>query len=106
MSRTATYVIIGISLIVLFVGYTSSEIRLLGIGASILIFPLVLSYAYKHKINNLEEREKEFTENLQHHHIKAPKIGKIGNAMIMYGLTNLLSVAILLRFVLMVATTL
>lgn len=103
MSRTATYMTMGISLIVLFIGYATSEIRLLGIGASIFIFPVILSCAHKHKIKNFEEQEYE--DKPEHFIIRAQKIGKIGNAMINYGFTNLFSGAILLRFVLMVVTT-
>jgi uncharacterized membrane protein len=105
MSRTATYMIMGISIIVLFIGYTTSEIRILGIGASILIFPMILSYVARYKIKNLEEKGKEFQEKLEHFNIKAQKIGKVGNAMIKYGFTCLLLGAILLGFVLMVVTS-
>ncbi len=106
MSRTATYILMGISIIVLLIGYTTSEIRILGIGASILIFPMVLSCAAKYKIKNLEEKVKEFQEKLEHFNVKAQKIGKVGNAMIKYGFTCLFLGAILLGFVLMVVTTL
>ena len=99
--------VIGISLIVLFIGYTTSEIRILGIGASILIFPMILSYVAKYKIKNLEEKGKgkEFQEKLEHFNIKAQKIGKFGNAMIRYGFTCLFLGAILLGFILIVVTT-
>ena len=106
MSRTATYIIMGISIIVLFVGYTTSEIRILGIGAAILIFPMILSYAGKHKIKNLEEKGKELQEKLERFSVKAQKIDKVGNAMIKFGFTCLFLGAILLGFVLMVVTTL
>ena len=96
----------GIAIIVLLIGYTTSEIRILGIGASILIFPMVLSCAAKYKIKNLEEKVKEFQEKFEQFNLKAQKIGKVGNAMIKYGFTCLFLGAILLGFVLMVVTTL
>jgi len=105
MSRTAKYMVMGISIIVLFIGYTTSEIRILGIGASILIFPMILSYVAKYKIKNLEEKGKEFQEKLEHFNIKAQKITKFGNAMIRYGFTCLFLGAILLGFILIVVTT-
>jgi hypothetical protein len=106
MSRTTNYLIIAISIIVLFVGFAASEIRFLGIGASILIFPMILSFAYKYKTKNLEENGKEFQEKPEQANIRSQKIGKVANAMINYGLTELFFGAILLRFVLMVVTTL
>jgi hypothetical protein len=106
MSRTAKYIIIVISIAVLFIGYAASEIRILGIGASILIFPLILSFVNKYKTENLTENEKEFPKKPGQVDIKPNKIGLIANAMINYGLTELFFGAILLRIVLMVATTL
>ena len=97
--------VMGISIIVLFIGYTTSEIRILGIGASILIFPMILSYVAKYKIKNFEEKGKEFQEKLEHFNIKAQKIGKFGIAMIRYGFTCLFLGAILLGFILIVVTT-
>ena len=106
MSRTATYIVMGISIIVLFIGYTTSDIRILGIGASILIFPVVLSWAAKYKIMNLEKKIKEFQEKFKHFNIKAKKMGRVGNEIIKYGFTCLFLGAILLGFILIVVTTL
>ena len=106
MSRTAKYIILAISIAVLSIGYAASEIRILGIGASILIFPLILSFANKYKTENLTENEKEFQEKTGQVTVKPHKIGQIANAMVDYGLTELFFGAILLRFVLMVATSL
>ena len=95
----------GISIIVLFIGYATSEIRILGIGASILIFPMILNCAAKYKIKNLDEKVKKIQEKLEHFNIKAQKITKFGNAMIRYGFTCLFLGAILLGFILIVVTT-
>ena len=95
----------GISIIVLFVGFTTSEIRILGIGAAILVFPMILSYAAKHKIKNLEEKGKELQAKLERLTVEKLKIGKFGNSLIKFCFTCLFLGAILLGFVLMVVTT-
>ena len=89
----------------MFIGYTTSEIRILGIGASLLIFPILLSYAANHKIKYLEEKRKKIQEKLEYFNIKAQNTGKIGTAMIKYGFACLFLGAILFGFVLMVVTT-
>ena len=106
MSRTAKYIIIAISIVVLFIGYAASEVRILGIGASILIFPLILSFTNKYKTEDLTENEKELQEKPGQVTARMHKIGRIANAMINYGLTELFFGAILLRIVLMMAATL
>ena len=105
MSKTATYIILAMSIIVLFVGFTTSEIRVVGIGAAIFIFAMISNYAGKHKIKNLEEKGKELRKKLERFNVKAQKIGKVENAMIKFGFTCLFLGAILLGFVLMVVTS-